>query len=172
MEQLDRLETFGERNRQAVSAETALLAMLDSCARVTGDPSPVKWPNEHSAGTWLARVLPHEGVYHFGWRHPVYRIQPTSVVKASLRSLPLSGLPVQVMLVGADLKGVDLSGANLGVATLHGANLSSAHLALANLYFADLSGADLSGADLNDANLSGAKLSPSQRADLKKKGLL
>ena len=44
MEQLDHLNTFGERNRQAVNAEVALLVMLDSAARVTQETSPVAEP--------------------------------------------------------------------------------------------------------------------------------
>ena len=68
-----------------------------------------------------------------------------SVVKTSLRSLPLTGL------------GANLFGVNLSVADLSSANLSNANLR----------GADLSGV----LNLEDAILSPSQRADLKKKGL-
>jgi len=81
MEQLDHLKTFGERNRQAVDAEVALLVMLDSAARATREPSAVEWPNHHSAANWLARILPHQELSVFGWRHP-YGPASMSVVKA------------------------------------------------------------------------------------------
>ena len=142
MEQIDRLKTFGEQNRQSVNAETALLVMLDSCARVTGEPSPVEWPNLHSAANWLARIMPHEEFYGF------------SVVTASLRSLPLKGLA----LFGANLSVADLSGTDLSDANLSGADLTGANLRDANLRDANLRDANLSDANLSDANLSGAHL--------------
>ncbi len=178
MEQIDRLKTFGEQNRQSVNAETALLVMLDSCARVTGEPSPVEWPTRHSAANWLARILPHEEVYGLGYGNPLVPV-PSSVVKASLRSLPLQGLDLSgADLSGADLSGADLSGADLrradlSVADLSGADLSSADLSGAHLRSADLSVADLSGAHLRGArNLAEAILTPRQRTDLRKRGLL
>ena len=179
MEQIDRLKTFGEQNRQSVNAETALLVMLDSCARVTGEPSPVEWPNHHSAANWLARILPNEEWFAFGYQNPAFAA-PSSVVKASLPSWPLRGLDLHgadliganlrgaylsradvrgANLIGANLSGANLSGANLSGANLSGANLGSADLIGANLSDANLSDADLSDADLSGANLGGADLS-------------
>ncbi len=184
MEQIDRLKPFGEQNRQSVNAETALLVMLDSCARVTGEPSPVEWPNPHSAANWLARILSHEEFYRFGYRNPAFAAPVSSVVKASLRSLPLGGLTLSdanllgANLLGANLLGTQLRGANLLGADLSGADLRSAHLSDtnlrgANLWDANLCVANLSHADLSDVrDLENAILTPRQRADFKKRGLL
>ncbi len=169
MERFGGLETFCEQNRQAVNAEASLLVMLDSCARVTGEPSPVKWPNQHSAANWLARILPHEEVYGRSYRNPLFAALAFSVVKASLRSLPLKGLALSgAQLYGADLSGADLSEADLRVANLGGADLRGANLVQATLLRASLNRANLSGA----RNLENAILTPRQRADLKKRWLL
>ena len=184
MEQLGHLITFGERNRQAIHAEVALLVMLDSAARVTQEPSSVEWPNQHSAANWLARILPHEEFDGLAFRYPIGWTLWTdvSVVKASLRSLTLTGSAANLFC--ANLLGVDLTGANLSRAflldadlrlailsradlteailsraNLHSANLIGANLIGANLGGADLGEADLSEADLRCADLSGADLS-------------
>ena len=163
MEQLDGLKTFGDQNRQAINTETALLVLLDSCARVTKDRSLFEWPDEHSAANWLARIVPHEEFWVFGWRHSRAMRPTRSIVKASLRFLPLNAPPradgiASVTPSRADLRGTDLSAADLRGTDLSGANLSGANL----------SGANLGGAQ----NLDDAILSPSQRADLKERGLL
>ena len=56
METLDPRPSFKEELRQSRNAEESLLAVLNSCARVTQQVSKIAWPESTTSGTWLKRI--------------------------------------------------------------------------------------------------------------------
>ncbi|MFP4101302.1 NACHT domain-containing protein, partial [Coleofasciculus sp.] len=56
MEKLEPRPNFQEENRQARNAEEALLAVLNSCARLTEKLSEIKWHSLDAFGTWISRL--------------------------------------------------------------------------------------------------------------------
>lgn len=174
MELLSPRPSFHEESRQARNAEEALLAVLNACARSTGELSRIEWPqlerdgdSRAVFGAWLKRLQGQ-------------RTGGTNVL--ALRCLSLLDLSEQFIdmadLYGADLSRSDLSGtrcyfstmyrAKLWYATLtqvdlmeaflENADLLGANLAHANLRNANLRGANLRDANLEEANLQGANL--------------
>ncbi|MBE9128895.1 MULTISPECIES: pentapeptide repeat-containing protein [unclassified Coleofasciculus] len=160
MEGLNPRPNFQEENRQARNAEEALLAVLNSCARLTEKCSEIKWHSLDAFGIWIFRLQ--------GQRvNSLFCLNCLSFLDLQCCSLGCQ------YLCTANLSGANLSGANLQEANLSGANLSGAILQGVNLYGAKLQGmhlegANLSGANLEEANLQGMHLEGAnlQRADL------
>jgi uncharacterized protein YjbI with pentapeptide repeats len=161
MERLSPRPSFQEENRQARNAEEALLAVLNTCARLTCEISQIQWPSMSAFGSWISRL---QG-------------QRTAAVEVCLNCLSFLDLHLCNLsmhdfhfanLAGANLQkthllfailiGANLQGANLREANLREADLQFANLQFANLYSADLKGATLYKADLIEANLQGANL--------------
>ncbi len=166
----DRLKTHLEAQKWVCRAETALLGVLNACARTTGNPVEIQWPKRNSMKNWLHKLsclndkeedeslVVHQ---YFSYCHMGDHILITrcdlpygNFYKSDLRG---------AYLVGADLVGADLVGADLRGAHLRGAHLERAYLRGAYLERADLVGAYLRGAYLERAYLRGAYL---ERANL------
>jgi hypothetical protein len=141
MEKLEPRPNFQEENRQARNAEEALLAVLNSCARLTEKLSEIKWHSSDAFGTWISRLQGQ-------------RIDKDVFCLSCLSFLDLRGC----ILNFKDFYRANLEGANLEGANLEGANLIRANLERANLARANLEGADLEGANLENTNLAGANL--------------
>ncbi len=170
MELLSPRPTFYEEARQALNAEEALLAVLNACARVTGEVSRIDWLQAEmdgggrtAFGGWLKRLQGQ-------------RIGDSALlVFHCLSMLDLSGQLLYVSdLYGANLEGTYLVRTGLTLATLAQTNLQQADLQLADLQRSILQGANLQGADLRWAklpwaNLGGANLKEAnlRGADLK-----
>ncbi|MEM8610423.1 MAG: pentapeptide repeat-containing protein [Cyanobacteria bacterium P01_H01_bin.105] len=177
METLDPRPKFIEEIRMYRNASTTLLAMLSSCARVTGEISDIKWPNSKSFGEWLT-VLQGQKI---GGNNPItfncldyLNLRGCYLIFKDLYRTNLSGAVLnEAKLDGAVLNEAKLDGAVLNEARLiatrfHEARLSGARLdgailnmasfSAANLNEANLNGANLNGANLNGADLSGADL--------------
>jgi uncharacterized protein YjbI with pentapeptide repeats len=159
---------FHELQRHARQAESALLILHRCCVLQLMEancksfvPSPIKWPELTSLGTWLRRLVPQREQWNQS--SLVYLSLVGLSFQSSSRSKPEESSLVQILLdsdlYGADLRRADLNGADLSRAHLNGADLNGAHLSRADLNGANLSRADLRGADLSRANLSGADIS-------------
>jgi hypothetical protein len=118
-------------------AETALLAVLNGCARHTERRSPRWLGEEESFACWLNRLRPQ-------------------------RTVQVDAPGVLAWLSYLDLRGVALRLSDLFAADLRYSDLRGADLWGANLGCARLEGADLRGADLLHANLQGAQLQNAQ----------
>ena len=148
MEGLNPRPNFQEEMRQARNAEEALLAVLNSCARVTKEVSEINWHSPEAFGTWISRLQGQKK----NWNENALALE-------CLSFLSLQGcILINRDLEGANLQGTILEGANLKGANLQGTNLKGAYLKGAILYGANLQGAYLQGAILKGANLQGAIL--------------
>ena len=140
--------TFHQAVCQSCNAETALLAVLNACARVTKIVSTVAWPNPEALSNWLAKLV--------GQRPSSYK---TSLVFKCLSYLNLQHCCLIVKdFIQANLRYADLRYAKLCDAVLNYADLSKANLRYADLRYAKLSKAVLSKAVLIEANLRYAVL--------------
>ncbi|PZV19331.1 MAG: hypothetical protein DCF22_00165 [Leptolyngbya sp.] len=151
MERLNPRPDFQTENKQARNAEEALLAVLNTCARLTQELSEIEWSSETSFGSWISRLQGQ-------------RVDATVFCLKCLSFLPLQNCLlafkdfVNANLERANLRGAELFGANLEGASLQEANLEGANLQGANLRGAELFRAKLLGANLERANLEGASL--------------
>ncbi|MBI5252151.1 MAG: pentapeptide repeat-containing protein [Desulfomonile tiedjei] len=127
MHRLNPRPSYREELRQARNAEEALLACMSACARTVNEPYAIEWPEETSAGDWIARL----------------RGQRKSNQDYCLSLLMLNN--------------IGLNGQFLFTQDLSGANLRSANLCAANLIEANLIEANLRGADLREAQIDGAR---------------
>jgi len=187
MERLQ-LPSFQDDLFQSRNAEEALLAALNSCARVTQQVSQVEYPTPLDFGAWFKRIQAQRGDGNWGalysfclsWLNlNTSSLFMSDFTEADLSNSKLNNIegPWAIFLVsylantefkganlfratflGADLTGADLSGARLEEANLIEANLSKANLSDAVLCGADLSKANLSRANFRRANLRGADL--------------
>ncbi|MFW5664614.1 MAG: pentapeptide repeat-containing protein [Coleofasciculus sp.] len=156
MEKLEPRPNFQEENRQARNAEEALLAVLNSCARLTEKCSEIKWHSEDAFGTWISRLQGQ-------------RIDKDVFCLSCLSFLDLQGCILNFKdFYRANLIGTNLSEANLFEANLYSANLVDADLSEANLLGANLFQVNLERANLVDADLSEANL---ERANLERANL-
>ena len=145
--------TFRWGERRARNAEEALLALLNACARVTGQVSKPAWSEPTDAGDLIHRL----------------RLQPSESRLSPLVLNCLSQTDFRLsILLRQDLAEADLGGSDLGGAVLSDANLRGANLQDADLQAADLEDANLRGANLQDADLHVAAL---QDADLRSANL-
>ncbi|MEQ8537697.1 MAG: pentapeptide repeat-containing protein [Coleofasciculus sp. D1-CHI-01] len=146
MEKLEPRPNFQEENRQARNAEEALLAVLNSCARLTEKCSEIKWHSKDAFGTWISRMQGQ-------------RVSRDVFCLSCLSFLDLQGCILNFKdFYRANLSGANLSGANLFEANLYKANLVEADLSEANLLGANLFRANLYKANLVEADLSEANL--------------
>lgn len=173
--------SYFQANKLAVTAEKALLILLDSVVLNTKKISQVIWPNQYSCGEFISRIMgQRKEEYEFILKHFNYcRMENCCLIFRDLRGAVLKGADLRranlrgADLNGADLNGVDLRGADLREVDLRGSDLDGAYLRLVDLREADLRGvdlrkayisgayfsrADLRGADLRGADLSGADL--------------
>ncbi|EDX73897.1 Pentapeptide repeat protein [Coleofasciculus chthonoplastes PCC 7420] len=152
MERLEPRPNFQEENRQARNAEEALLAVLNSCARLTEKLSEIKWHSEDAFGNWISRLHGQ-------------RIDKDVFCLSCLSFLDLRGCVLVFKdFYWANFEGANFEGANLEEANLKRANLFEANLFEANLFEANFEGANLERANLKRANLEGANL---EEANLK-----
>ncbi|MEQ8974945.1 MAG: pentapeptide repeat-containing protein [Coleofasciculus sp. C1-SOL-03] len=160
MEGLNPRPNFQEEMRQARNAEEALLAVLNACARVTGQISDINWHSLQAFGIWISRLQGQE-------LNSLFCLNYLSFLDLQCCSFGcqclLGANLYRANLYGANLYGANLQGANLQVANFQGANLQGAKLQGANLQEVILYGANLQGVNLEGANLQGANL---QWADL------
>jgi hypothetical protein len=112
------IQRYQEMDAQARNAETALLAALDACARVTETVSDVAWPSKYTFHAWLNRLQGELIGRDFRFN------QRWEFVTGSIPPQCLSYLDLD----GASLVGASLVGASLVVANLAGANLDTANL--------------------------------------------
>jgi uncharacterized protein YjbI with pentapeptide repeats len=173
---------FYEEKKQARNSEEALLAVLNSCARVNECITNIDWLTSDSFGNWvltlqkqrtghenvlalhcfsflnLQRCILHVKDFHYA-NFSKANLEGVGLVYSHLvRALFLDTNLQMADLGEANLSGANLKRANLRRANLEGANLSGANLEGTNLSGANLEGANLSGANLEGANLEGAKL--------------
>jgi uncharacterized protein YjbI with pentapeptide repeats len=141
MEKLEPRPNFQEENRQARNAEEALLAVLNSCARLTEKLSEIKWHSRDAFGNWISRLQGQ-------------RIDKDVFCLSCLSFLDLQGC----ILNFKDFYRANLERANLSEAELFEANLERANLKWADLSEADLERVNLSEANLYEVNLFGANL--------------
>jgi hypothetical protein len=182
MERLNPRPDFQTENKQARNAEEALLAVLNTCARLTKKLSEIEWSSNDSCGTWLSRLCGQRKAWNqilalqclsfldlqacnlttrdlWSANLESSNLQQTYLVVADCRYTNLRRANLEkVIFAYANLRGANLEGANLEGANLEGANLEGAHLEGANLEGANLEGANLEGANLEGANLEGAHL--------------
>jgi uncharacterized protein YjbI with pentapeptide repeats len=182
MERLAPRLDFDEEKKQARNSEEALLAVLNSCARVNEFISNIEWLAPDSFGNWVLTLQKQRtaddnvlALSCFSYLNLEYCILDmhdffrANFVKANLKGVHLyysnlmrAGL-VEANLQGAIILGAYLNGANIQRANLEGADLTKANLGRACLAEANLEGAileeaNLYMADLEEANLQGAKL--------------
>ncbi|MEQ9358183.1 MAG: pentapeptide repeat-containing protein [Coleofasciculus chthonoplastes F2-STO-03] len=181
MERLEPRPNFQEENRQARNAEEALLAVLNSCARLTEKLSEIKWHSPDAFGTWISRlqgqridkdvfclsclsfldlrgcILNFKDFYRANLERA--NLSEANLFEANLYSANLIGTNLsEANLLGANLFKVNLERANLVDAELSEANLERANLERANLSWANLERANLVRANLSWANLEGSNL--------------
>ncbi|MEH2199281.1 pentapeptide repeat-containing protein [Nostoc sp.] len=148
MERLTPRPDFQEENRQARNAEEALLAVLNTCTRVTKTVSKIQWQTPEAFGVWFSRLQ--------GQR---ININTDMFCLHCLSFLDLQGCVLVLKdFVGANLVGAHLEGAHLEGAHLEGVYLEGAHLEGAHLEWTNLEGAHLEGAHLEGVNLEWAYL--------------
>ncbi|MBH8565418.1 pentapeptide repeat-containing protein [Nostoc sp. CENA67] len=145
MEELKR-DSFQEEKRQSRNAEEALLAVLNTCARVTKSVSNIQGNSSEDKpskdfGDWIYWLR--------GQRTTVY---------SDVSCLDyLSFLDLKnCILISQDLLGAHFEGTNLQDAKLQRTILEWAHFEGANLEWAHFEGANLEGANLEGVNLKGA----------------
>jgi uncharacterized protein YjbI with pentapeptide repeats len=148
MERLSPRPNFQEENRQARNAEEALLAVLNTCARITTTISKIDWATHEIFGTWINLI----GEQRIAPRNQKLTLQCLSFLDLELSTLFHSDL------CNANLHGSNLRGSRLTRAILYSANLVEADLSEAVLCRSDLADANLEGANLTDANLGRANL--------------
>ena len=181
MERLNPRPDFQAENKQARNAEEALLAVLNSCARLTKKLSKIGEPSEGSFGTWSARLqgqrlgglnpVAFSCLSYLDLSESILHVRDFNHVDFKNSNLQHSHL-AYVHFVNADLEevnfqnswllGANLEGANLQGANLEGANLQGANLKEANLKEANLEGANLQGANLKGTILEGKELQQEQ----------
>ena len=173
------LPTYREETLWARNAEEALLALLNSCARVTKVPSHIEWSPLTAFGEWIAyiqgqrngkeNVLALRCLSFLDLQNCILYLRDffnADFFKANLQGAQLQGAQLQeAKLRGAQLQGAQLQEAKLRGAQLQGAQLQGAQLQRAQLQRAQLQRAQLEGAQLQGAQLQRAQL---QRAQLQK----
>ncbi|BDI17313.1 hypothetical protein ANSO36C_31150 [Nostoc cf. commune SO-36] len=177
MERLTPRPDFQEENRQACNAEEALLAVLNSCTKLTNALCKIKWHTSESCGAWISRIQAQRPVEKIALAIKCLsflnlqgsilifkdlfeaNLERSNLERASVLKSNLEGANLEQ----ANLEQANLVEANLQRANLEGANLQRANLQRANLQRANLEGANLEGANLEEANLQRANL---QRANL------
>jgi uncharacterized protein YjbI with pentapeptide repeats/GAF domain-containing protein len=137
MERLYPRPDFQNEDEQARNAEGALLAVLNSCARLVNKPSRIIEPTEGALGAWISRL----NKQRLGGAR--------SLVRECLSFMDLSN---------CQLAGIDLSNSNLQHCILDKTNLSYALLMGANLQYAHISHADLFGANISNASFENAQI--------------
>ncbi|MEQ8996275.1 MAG: pentapeptide repeat-containing protein [Coleofasciculus sp. B1-GNL1-01] len=141
MEKLEPRPNFQEENRQARNAEEALLAVLNSCARLTEKCSEIKWHSEDAFGNWISRL------------------QGQEICSDVLCPNLLSFLDLRrVNLEGVNLEGVDFEMANLEEANLEEANFRGANLERVNFRNANLEGVNFRRVNLERVDFRGSNL--------------
>ncbi len=175
------LTSFKEMLEYSKNAESALLIVLNACARVINEGkkreelelSVIDWKSSTNFGEWISRLIGQKQDFE-----PLLITDCLSYLdlhqcdlivrdfyRANLLGTNLAGANlVGANLVGVNFWGANLWEANLAVANLRGANLQDAILQNAILEVANLKGANLGGANLKGANLKGANL---ERTNLK-----
>ncbi|MEQ8385433.1 MAG: pentapeptide repeat-containing protein [Coleofasciculus sp. A1-SPW-01] len=178
MERLEPRPNFQEENRQARNAEEALLAVLNSCARLTKKCSEIKWHSPDAFGIWISRLQGQRFGSHgfclsclsfLDLQDCILSFKDfyeSNLKKANLKRANLLNTHLQYAnLEGANLEGTNLMGARLDKVNLEGANLTGANLTGANFLKANLLGANLLRANLLGAIFVRANL---ERANLKR----
>ena len=167
MEELKGL-TFLQMSQQSRNAEETLLAVLNSCARVTETLSKIEWGKPEKFGDWLskqqgqridyANTLTFDCLSYLDLKN--CKLILKDLFKANLEGVNLFGANLfGVNLFGAKLQRANLEGANLEEAKLFGAKLFKANLERANLFQANLEGTELRKADLEGVNTKNIDLS-------------
>ncbi len=109
MEALNPRPKFQEEMRQARNAEEALLAVLNSCARVTKEVSKIKWHSPEAFGTWISRL--HE--QRKSWDENAFALECLSFLSLQ-----------KCILIHRDLCGANLCGAYLQDTILEGKDIN------------------------------------------------
>lgn len=121
MDRLSPRPDFQVENKQARNAEEALLAVLNTCARLTKKLSEIEWSSWDAFGTWISRLQGQ-------------RVGPDVFCLNCLSFLQLKSCSLYFKdFYRANLEGVNLENARLFMANLRGANLEEANLRGANL---------------------------------------
>jgi uncharacterized protein YjbI with pentapeptide repeats len=131
------LPDYQTENEQARNAEEALLAVLNSCARVLKILSKINEPTEGSIGRWISRLNSN---------------QLSDTRRLACECLSFMDLSC------CQIIGKDLINANLEHSRLEHTTLSDSLLMGANLQYANILNADLFGANISNANLNNAKI--------------
>lgn len=172
VERLSPRLSFHEEKKQARNSEEALLAVLNSCARVNKCVSKIKWLAPDSFGNWVLTLKKqrnsHENVLalscfsYLNLEHCILDMQDFYFADFSYANLTGAELYDSILIganfVEANLQGAGMFGANLLKVNMVDANLMDVNLHNANLIGARLQGANLEGAVLARANLEGANL--------------
>ncbi len=172
VERLSPRLSFHEEKKQARNSEEALLAVLNSCARVNKCVSKIKWLAPDSFGNWVLTLKKqrnsHENVLalscfsYLNLAYCVLDMQDFYYADFSYANLTGAQLYDSILIcanfVEANLQEAGIIGANLLKANMVDANLMDVSLDNANLIDARLQGANLEGAVLARANLDGANL--------------
>jgi uncharacterized protein YjbI with pentapeptide repeats len=167
MEKIDPSLRFQQANQWAINAEEALLASLNSCARVTKDLSSIDWPSEEAFGAWVGRlqgqrlgaknVVALQSLSHLNLNNAILDLR--DFFGASFEGASFEGASLQLAILGrANFEGANFEGANLGGASLKEVNLEGSNLEKTRFYQANLERSNLRGANLRGANLRGANL--------------
>lgn len=176
MERLTPRLGFHEETKQARNSEEALLAVLNSCARVNKCVSKIKWLASDSFGNWVLtlkkqrisgeNVLALNCFSYLDLEGCILDMQDfynADFVNANLTEAQFYySILIGANFVEANLQGARMIGAHLLKANMENANLIGVGLLEANLRGARLQGANLEGADLISANLVGALLVEAQ----------
>jgi hypothetical protein len=140
-----------EEQRIARNAEEALIVLINCCARVTKNISPINWEN-NSFPKFLSRMQP-------------FRISPANTIAYdSLSYIEISKNTLHIFdLYNSNLSYSTISECDFNLSTLYfgffiDTKFENCKFQDADLADADLTGADLTGADLTDADLTGADL--------------
>ena len=162
MERLNPRPDFQTENKQARNAEEALLAVLNTCARLTKKLSEIEWSSNDSCGTWLSRLCGQRKAWNQILALQCLSFLDLQACNLTTRDLWSANLESsnlqQTYLVVADCRYTNLRRANLEKVIFAYANLRGANLEGANLEGAHLEGAHLEEANLLGANLLGANL--------------
>ena len=172
MERLAPRLDFHEEIKQARNSEEALLAVLNSCARVNKFVSKIKWLAPESFGNWVLtlkkqrisgeNVLALNCFSYLNLECCILDMQDffnADFVNANLTEAELYySILAGANFAEANLQGARMIGAHLMKANMKGANLIGVNLIEANMRGARLQEANLEGADLTKANLEGANL--------------
>ncbi|MFN6527081.1 pentapeptide repeat-containing protein [Nostoc sp. ChiSLP03a] len=153
MERLNPRPDFQEENRQARNAEEALLAVLNTCARVTKTVSKIQWHTPEAFGIWISRLQGQR----INGDTDVFCLNCLSFLDLQDCVLVFKDF-YQANFEGTNLVRADLVGANFARANLVQANLIEANLVQTNFARANLVKANFVQANLVQANLVWANL--------------